>query len=97
MVAPERGSTAGPGEGRRGAKTAGATPTTGCVTPPGGVGVERRRDINPRRAPSLVFFAGVRRPGLVLSSFFFESVRPRMYRLGKERRVSESVVSSALS
>ena len=38
-------STAGPGGGRRGAKTAGATPTTGCVTPPGGVGVERRREI----------------------------------------------------
>ena len=28
-----RGSTAGPGGARRGAKTAGATPTTGCVTP----------------------------------------------------------------
>ena len=55
MVAPARGSTAGPGEGRRGAKTAGATPTTGCVTPPGGVGVERRREIYPRRAPSLRF------------------------------------------
>ena len=41
---PARGSTAGPGGGRRGAKTAGATPTTGCVTPPGGVGVERRRE-----------------------------------------------------
>ena len=50
-----RGSTAGPGGGRRGAKTAGATPTTGCVTPPGGVGVERRREITPRRAPSLRF------------------------------------------
>ena len=53
MVAPARGSTAGPGEGRRGAKTAGATPTTGCVTPPGGVGVERRREIYPIVAPSL--------------------------------------------
>ena len=37
---PARGSTAGPGGARRGAKTAGATPTTGCVTPPGGVGME---------------------------------------------------------
>ena len=53
MVAPARGSTAGPGEGRRGAKTAGTTPTTGCVTPPGGVGVERRREMWPTRAPSL--------------------------------------------
>ena len=42
---PRGGSTAGPGGGRRGAKTAGATPTTGCVNPPGGVGVERHRDI----------------------------------------------------
>ena len=55
MVAPARGSTAGPGEGRRGAKTAGATPTTGCVTPPGGVGVERSRDILLIVAPSLRF------------------------------------------
>ena len=39
--------------GRRGAKTAGATPTTGCVTPPGGVGVERRREIPLLVAPSL--------------------------------------------
>ena len=39
--------------GRRGAKTAGATPTTGCVTPPGGVGMERRRDIDLLVAPSL--------------------------------------------
>ena len=53
MVAPARGSTAGPGGGRRGAKTAGATPTTGCVTPPDGVGVERRRDILLIVAPSL--------------------------------------------
>ena len=53
MVAPARGSTAGPGGGRRGAKTAGATPTTGCVTPPGGVGVKRRRDIGLIVAPSL--------------------------------------------
>ena len=53
MVAPARGSTAGPGGGRRGAKTAGATPTTGCVTPPGGVGVERSRDILLIVAPSL--------------------------------------------
>ena len=43
------------GGARRGAKTAGTTPTTGCVTPPGGVGVERRREITPRRAPSLRF------------------------------------------
>ena len=50
---PCRGSTAGPGGARRGAKTAGATPTTGCVTPPGGVGGERRREIYTRRAPSL--------------------------------------------
>ena len=55
MVAPARGSTAGPGGGRRGAKTAGATPTTGCVTPPGGVGVERSRDILLIVAPSLRF------------------------------------------
>ena len=55
MVAPARGATAGPGEGRRGAKTAGATPTTGCVTPPGGVGVERRREIPLLVAPSLRF------------------------------------------
>ena len=55
MVAPARGSPAGPGEGRRGAKTAGATPTTGCVTPPGGVGVKRRRDIDLLVAPSLRF------------------------------------------
>ena len=48
-----RGSTAGPGGGCRGAKTAGATPTTGCVTPPGGVGVERRREIYLIVAPSL--------------------------------------------
>ena len=48
-----RGSTAGPGGGCRGAKTAGATPTTGCVTPPGGVGVERSRDILLIVAPSL--------------------------------------------
>ena len=47
------GSTAGPGGARRGAKTAGTTPTTGCVTPPGGVGVERRRDILLIVAPSL--------------------------------------------
>ena len=53
MVAPARGSTAGPGGGCRGAKTAGATPTTGCVTPPGGVGVERRREIPLLVAPSL--------------------------------------------
>ena len=33
------------GGGRRGAKTAGTTPTTGCATPPGGVGVDRRREI----------------------------------------------------
>ena len=52
---PRGGSTAGPGGGRRGAKTAGATPTTGCVTPPGGVGVERRRDIDLIVAPSLRF------------------------------------------
>ena len=45
-----RGSRGG---GRRGAKTAGATPTTGCVTPPGGVGVERRREIPLLVAPSL--------------------------------------------
>ena len=38
-----------------GAKTAGATPTTGCVTPPGGVGVKRRRDIDLLVAPSLRF------------------------------------------
>jgi hypothetical protein len=55
MVAPARGSTAGPGGGCRGAKTADATPTTGCVTPPGGVGVERRREMCPTRAPSLRF------------------------------------------
>ena len=48
-----RGSTAGPGGGCRGAKTAGATPTTGCVTPPDGVGVERRREIPLLVAPSL--------------------------------------------
>ena len=53
MVAPARGSTAGPGGGRRGAKTAGATPTTGCVTPPGGVGVDRRREIPRIAAASL--------------------------------------------
>ena len=56
---PRRAARAGgpprvPG-GPPGAKTAGATPTTGCVTPPGGVGVERRREIYPRRAPSLRF------------------------------------------
>ena len=50
---PRGGSSAGPGGGRRGAKTAGATPTTGCVTPPGGVGVERRREIYLIVAPSL--------------------------------------------
>ena len=50
---PRGGSSAGPGGARRGAKTAGATPTTGCVTPPGGVGVERRRDIDLIFAPSL--------------------------------------------
>ena len=33
------------GGGRRGAKTAGTTPTTGCATPPGGVGVDRRREM----------------------------------------------------
>ena len=32
-----------------------ATPTTGCVTPPGGVGVERRREIPLLVAPSLRF------------------------------------------
>ena len=53
MVAPARGSTAGPGGGRRGAKTADATPTTGCATPPGGVGVERRREMHLLVAPSL--------------------------------------------
>jgi hypothetical protein len=60
MVAPargpprvHRGSTAGPGGGCRGAKTAGATPTTGCATPPGGVGVERRTEIYLIVAPSL--------------------------------------------
>ena len=52
---PRGGCTAGPGGVRRGAKTAGATPTTGCVTPPGGVGVERRRDILLIVAPSLRF------------------------------------------
>ena len=58
MAPPDRlrgGSSAGTGGARRGAKTAGATPTTGCVTPPGGVGVKRRREIYPRRAPSLRF------------------------------------------
>ena len=53
MVAPARGSTAGPGGGCRGAKTADATPTTGCATPPGGVGVERRREMHLLVAPSL--------------------------------------------
>ena len=43
------------GGGCRGAKTAGATPTTGCVTPPGGVGVERRREMHLLVAPSLRF------------------------------------------
>ena len=48
-----RGSTAGPGGGCRGAKTAGTTPTTGCATPPGGVGVERRTEMHLIVAPSL--------------------------------------------
>ena len=56
---PRRAARAGVLRGsrgaRRGAKTAGATPTTGCVTPPGGVGVERRRDILLIVAPSLCF------------------------------------------
>jgi hypothetical protein len=41
------------GGGRRGAKTAGTTPATGCATPPGGVGVERRRETYLIVAPSL--------------------------------------------
>ena len=40
------------GGGRRGAKTAGTTPTTGCATPPGGVEVERRRETYLIVAPS---------------------------------------------
>ena len=40
------------GGGRLGAKTAGTTPTTGCATPPGGVGVEQRRETYLIVAPS---------------------------------------------
>ena len=55
MVAPARGPPRvhrGSRGGCRGAKTAGTTPTTGCVTPPGGVGVERRRETYLIVAPS---------------------------------------------
>ena len=55
---PHGGARAGVHRGSRGGPPGGqdrATPTTGCVTPPGGVGVKRRRDIGLIFAPSLRF------------------------------------------
>ena len=57
VIAQSRGPVVPPGRDpggcRRGAKTAPPPPTTGCATPPGGVGVERRREMHLLVAPSL--------------------------------------------